>query len=52
MRITLVFLLSGIFLCVERGDGMNLLRYEQAVVINLNLDENMATVYSENLVWI
>ena len=27
---------------------MNLARYEQEVVINLNADEEMATVYSDN----
>ena len=27
---------------------MNLTRYEQEVVINLNADEEMATVYSDN----
>lgn len=31
---------------------MNLTRYEQEVVINLNADEDMATVYSANLSWI
>lgn len=31
---------------------MNLTRYEQEVVINLNADEDMATVYSANPVWI
>ena len=31
---------------------MNLTRYEQEVVINLNADEDMATVYSANPAWI
>ena len=31
---------------------MNLTRYEQEVVINLNADEEMATVYSANPAWI
>ena len=31
---------------------MNLTRYEQEVVINLNADEGMATVYSSNPAWI
>ena len=31
---------------------MNLTRYEQEVVINLNADEGMATVYSSNHAWI
>ncbi len=31
---------------------MNLTRYEQEVVINLNADEDMATVYSTNPAWI
>lgn len=31
---------------------MNLTRYEQEVVINLNADEKMATVYSANPAWI
>ena len=31
---------------------MNLTRYEQEVVINLNADEDRATVYSANPVWI
>jgi hypothetical protein len=30
---------------------MNLTRYEQEVVINLNADEDMATVYSANPAW-
>lgn len=31
---------------------MKLTRYEQEVVINLNADEDMATVYSANPAWI
>ena len=31
---------------------MNLTRYEQEVVINMNADEDMATVYSANPAWI
>lgn len=31
---------------------MSLTRYEQEVVINLNADEDMATVYSANPAWI
>ena len=31
---------------------MNFTRYEQEVVINLNADEDMATVYSANPAWI
>lgn len=31
---------------------MNLTRYEQEVVINLNADEDMTTVYSANPAWI
>lgn len=31
---------------------MNLTRYEQEVVINLNTDKNTATLYSANLAWI
>ena len=31
---------------------MNLTRYEQEVVINLNADEDMATVYSANPSWL
>lgn len=31
---------------------MNLTRYEQEVVSNLNADEDMATVYSANPAWI
>jgi len=34
------------------GGRMNLTRYEQEVVINLNADEEMATVYSANPTWI
>ena len=30
---------------------MNLTRYEQEVVINMNADEDMATVYSANPAW-
>lgn len=36
---------------VERGK-MNLTRYEKEVVIKLNADEEMATVYSANPAWI
>ena len=31
---------------------MNLTRYEQEVVINMNADEDIATVYSANPAWI
>lgn len=31
---------------------MNLTRYEQEVVINLNTDEDTAVLYSANSVWI
>lgn len=31
-----------------KGDNMNLTRYKQEVVINLNAEEDMATVYSAN----
>ena len=31
---------------------MNLTRYEQEVVINLNADEDTATLYSANPAWI
>lgn len=31
---------------------MNLIRYEQEVVINFNADEEMTTVYSANPAWI
>ncbi len=32
----------------EKGGKVNLTRYEQEVVINLNADEKMTTVYSAN----
>ena len=31
---------------------MNLTRYEQEVVINLNAEEDVATIYSSNPVWL
>ena len=31
---------------------MNLTRYEQEVVINLNAEEEVATIYSSNPVWL
>ncbi len=31
---------------------MNLTKYEQEVVINLNADENTAILYSSNSAWI
>lgn len=40
---------------VQRGkkeDFMNLTRYEQEVVINLNAEEDTATVYTANPAWI
>ena len=36
----------------RKGYGMKLSRYEQEVVINLNADEDEATVYTANPVWI
>lgn len=34
------------------GAKMNLTRYEQEVVINLNAEEDVATIYSSNPVWL
>ena len=42
------------YFSTQRGKRgrMNLTRYEQEVVINLNADKDMATVYSANPAWI
>jgi hypothetical protein len=36
----------------RKGYGMKLSRYKQEVVINLNADEDEATVYTANPAWI
>lgn len=43
---------QGAFMQEPRGGyGVNLTRYEQEVVINLNADEDTATVYTANPSW-